>query len=781
MLRDQEDAVRADPKLRVPLVLRANAGEDCVDVLLRSELSDIPGEALSKVSAHIHFVQFDVQASDGVDTGFNYEQTIRPFHLAGETLVSPAAVGDTAVKLGRGDRFQPGELVGIGMDQGNTFEIRRIAHVDGGKLTLDAPLAEPHRSGEIVSTEFVRYRWYPDTQFGTAFFHDHVNVIQSGQHGLYGALIAEPPGSTYHDPKSGDLLESGLLADIRTTSRLSVDVTGGFRELVTLIQDDNPLTHIGRSSGSSLNLRVEPPESRSRDPSQQFSSRTLGDPETPVLEAYLGDPLAFRTLVGASNDVHTWHLDGHWFRRELWSSLSPPISTVHIGISERFDLVVPRAGGPQRRSGDYLFYEGRSFKLREGSWGLLRVHGDQTSDLQPLPGHERITPAPATVCPAGAPAHHVAVSAVEAPLPMLGGARGRIYVTSASKAAVLGGTKAVEPLVLHVTVGDCLVIDLSNDLPSGLVSFHADMLAHDPRNSGGVAAGLDPDQAAAPGATRSFTFYASPEVGETTAMVEDFADVLKNPALGLYGAIIVGPRGARYVDPYSGHFLADGAGADVAVYPPGAQPYRDYSLFLQDEDAAIGTHRMPYGAHVEGVVGLNYAADPLPARLQANPDASLVFSPAAHGLPATPLLEAAAGDPIRFHVLAPWSEQAHVFSIEGHRWPEEPGRSGTPLLSAVTLGGGESATIQPVGGAGGDEHLAGDYVYGDHREPYREAGLWGIFRVHPACASSPLVPLESTSACAPGPQRTVVLLMSLAFVAALGLLVWRRLHTAGGA
>ena len=29
------------------------------------------------------------------------------------------------------------------------------------------------------------------------------------------------------------------------------------------------------------------------------------------------------------------------------------------------------------------------------------------------------------------------------------------------------------------------------------------------------------------------------------------------------------------------------------------------------------------------------------------------------------------------------------------------------------------------GGAG----APGDYIYGDHREPYREAGLWGVFRV----------------------------------------------------
>ncbi|MEP7200799.1 MAG: multicopper oxidase domain-containing protein, partial [Chloroflexota bacterium] len=85
VLRDQADAVRTDDKLQTPLAIRANAGEDCVDVILKSELPDARENAFfSKVNMHIHFVQFDVQASDGVGTGFNYEQSVRPFTVEGE-------------------------------------------------------------------------------------------------------------------------------------------------------------------------------------------------------------------------------------------------------------------------------------------------------------------------------------------------------------------------------------------------------------------------------------------------------------------------------------------------------------------------------------------------------------------------------------------------------------------------------------------------------------------------------------------------------------------------
>ncbi len=61
---------------------------------------------------------------------------------------------------------------------------------------------------------------------------------------------------------------------------------------------------------------------------------------------------------------------------------------------------------------------------------------------------------------------------------------------------------------------------------------------------------------------------------------------------------------------------------------------------------------------------------------------------------------------------------------------------GSDLLSSVQVGALEAITIVPEHGAGGRAGLPGDYLYGDHREPYREAGLWGIFRVHAPGASA---------------------------------------------
>ena len=745
VLKEEEEQTRGNDHLKTPLAIRANAGEDCIDILFKSELEDTGENGFfSKVNIHIHFVQFDIQGSDGVNTGFNYETSVRPFTAEGETFRVNTTAGQDRVALSDVQRFHPGTLVGVGMDQEETFEIKRIKEIEGNTLTFEEPLRYPHAQGEIVSTEFVRYRWYPDVQFGTAYFHDHVSALTSWKHGLFGALIAEPPGSTYHDPHSGVDVKSGPVVDVHTDARVSTDVVGSFRELVLFIQDDNTLAKVGDSSGSTFNLRAEPLAARGGDPSRLFSSQVHGDPETPILESFLGDPILVRGLVGGANDVHTLHIDGHWFRAEPFGDTSPPINTVHIGISERYDLVIPRAGGPQGQPGDYLYYSGRSFKLREGSWGIIRVYdGTTNTTLGKLPGHEAIPQPAASVCPAGAPQKEFAVAAIEAPLPMLGGDLGKLYVLQEERETVLSGAEVPQPLVLRVNVGDCIKVRLKNQTRLGSVSLHADMLAYDPKDSMGIEAGFNPLQAVAPDETRTYTFYAHPEVGETAVLLRDWGNVTENPGLGLYGAIIVGPKGAGFTHPATGEDLSMKSSWRADVHPPDGPSYRDFALFIQDEDEIIGTAIMPYSEQVKGVVGLNYRTEPLSDRLARKGDTSLVFSREVHGDPVTPIMEAFAGEEVRVHVLVPFSEQAHIFTMEGHQWPLEPGRIGADMLSSVQVGGLEALTIRIAFGAGGRTSVPGDYLYGDHREPYREAGLWGIFRVYPAGADvNTLVPLR---------------------------------------
>ena len=97
----------------------------------------------------------------------------------------------------------------------------------------------------------------------------------------------------------------------------------------------------------------------------------------------------------------------------------------------------------------------------------------------------------------------------------------------------------------------------------------------------------------------------------------------------------------------------------------------------------------------------------------------------------------------------PWSRQSATSQTPMSAWTSwlacaylEPGREGSTLLSAVQIGATEAITLELDQGAGGKGSLPGDYLYGDHREPYRQAGLWGIFRVYSSDSQAGILPLD---------------------------------------
>ena len=283
---------------------------------------------------------------------------------------------------------------------------------------------------------------------------------------------------------------------------------------------------------------------------------------------------------------------------------------------------------------------------------------------------------------------------------MLGAEPGRAFVEASQLDAVVSGARTPTPLVLRAAVGDCIEISLHNQLPAGAspVSLHADGVAYDPADSGGVEAGNNPPQTVPVGSTRTYTFFAHPEYGTGAAMLRDGGDLAYSGSRGLYGAVAVAPEGSTFDDAESW---------STVVRAPNGDAWRDVVLFMHDADDAIGTHRMPYTSAVRGAVGLNYGRGET-----------------------GPVINAYTGDPLRVHVLAPWSEQVQTFSIEGHRWPVEPAMDGSTLVSSIAIGGLGVITVAPEGGAGGETALPGRYELGDHREPYREAGLTGTLIVH---------------------------------------------------
>jgi FtsP/CotA-like multicopper oxidase with cupredoxin domain len=753
LAEDVEDVLAGRKKVE-PLAIRANIG-DCVAVTLTNRIPDIEaftGE--SKNNLHIHHVQFDTQASDGVITGLSFEQAVEDYPTADPTLTAAAPAGTDTLQFSDAAKFQPG--VAIAVSQGTEdIEIRTIKTISGTTVTVDKPFAKDHAAGHHAGTEFVQSRWYPDVQMDNVFWHDHVDGIRGWAEGLVGQLIVEPKGSTYHDPVTGAEVRSGTLVDIRNdgSDPLAIgQVEGSFRELALWTIDDNRVTD------STMNLYAEPWADRltaNNDPSLLFSSWTHGDPNTPLPRAYAGDPLAIRTInVGSSID--TLKIDGHRFFREnrfldgQGKTQASPTDTVHYGVSERYTAILDGgAGGPEQRPGDYLYFNGIGRRFRQGAWGLLRVLPKRrVANLQPLPGtnvpdggtqppaasggRPPAPSGPGQPCPAGATTRRIAVSAIDLANPQPG--VGAVFVPTADAAAVRSGAKAAEPLVVHVAAGECLEVDFTNQRTAGRASFHVSELQKAIESSG-VNVGFNPEQTVAVGQSRTYRFLADTrKIG--AAMISDFGGN-DSGTDGLYGAVVVAPAGATFTDPDSGDPVRFGAGVDVRV--PGQSGYRDFTSIYADDDPIIGGNFMPYPINVAGPVLVNY-------RTAGNRgDGDTAFSSAANGDPATPLMRAYAGDPTVVHSLvAPGSEQAHVIGMGGQSWRIDPEIAKGNETTAQGMAAWEAYDFDLIGGAGGRQRETGDYFYGDNRRPFTQMGQWGLMRVlsDPTCPIKPLDGLD---------------------------------------
>ena len=265
--------------------------------------------------------------------------------------------------------------------------------------------------------------------------------------------------------------------------------------------------------------------------------------------------------------------------------------------------------------------------MAEGSWGILRVLDKETPNLRPLRGHEVIPTSATTVCPEGAPRKAFNASAMDKGLIFnprsaeeaievdfgrmlqLANPAGKIFMLDDDKVQVASGAQPM-PLTLHVNVGDGVQVNLKNSLAAGRVSFHADNLAYDPLQSQGINIGNNPgDQTIGPGEQKTYTFYAHPEIGENAALVQDFGNPMTHQRDGLFGAIVIGPKGSLYRDPVTGAdiSLKNSWRADVILDPSlpqnaGRANYRDFALYFQDEDNILGTSFMPYLQKTAGLI-----------------------------------------------------------------------------------------------------------------------------------------------------------------------------------
>jgi hypothetical protein len=150
-----------------------------------------------------------------------------------------------------------------------------------------------------------------------------------------------------------------------------------------------------------------------------------------------------------------------------------------------------------------------------------------------------------------------------------------------------------------------------------------------------------------------------------------------------------------------------------------------------------------------GQKGLNYRTEPLWFRKGFAPDAYLAFTRnlrltnVLQGDSAqTPLFLPAAGEAIRLRVLEPGGHARNgVFALHGHIWEQEPYADSSRVIASNPFsewkgardghGPGEHFDILPKHGAGGVNHIQGDYLFRDQASFSFDGGTWGVMRVLP--------------------------------------------------
>ena len=613
-------------------------------------------------------------------------------------------------------------------------------------------------------------RFFADEELRTVFFHDHLFANAHQLHGVFGALVIEEAGATFHNIRTGEELRFGTQAVIRRKDGTS------FREFALFVHD---FTFLFDKDGKPLNpppvpgshedpgvmginYRAEPMRERLKrheDPAYIFSSFVHGDPATPVLETYPGDELMLRLIDGAHEEQHSFNITGMYWQKEVADARSPLAASQTTGVSEAFNLNIRES----YQSGDYLYYFGGIDDAWLGLWGIIRAYDKYQECLKPLcKGKDLILPLPP--CPGRDDVvRRYEVAAVQTKLiynrygdhdP-----DGLIFVPLEDVELVFAGKYRPKPLILRANAGDWLEVTLYNlwdpdrpvpyfdypevplDLnhkPSDRVSLNPQFLQYDPVCDSGINVGYNPkEQTVGIGESKRYLWKADREYG--SCILQSFGDMRNHRYHGLFGAVIVEPAGAEWYENFNFVKKKNPFAEQAVITAPGTKAFREYVLFIQNGirlldagenliQTAAADSEEPVDPEDTGEKGYNYRSERFANRLKRDSRIWKVFSSKVHGDPATPIWKAYSGDRVIFRTMMPADKPRNVsVAVHGHLWREQPA---DPLSREIPLQGGISIgnrfDMELKDGAS----CPGDYLYRSGSFGWDvESGMWGIFRV----------------------------------------------------
>lgn len=330
----------------------------------------------------------------------------------------------------------------------------------------------------------------------------------------------------------------------------------------SIVRKDNDLN---AQPSNCFNGKAPPCEDSFKFPGP-FPGAQLHDPYTPLLQAYQGDKVQVRVLVGGYLFNHNFAMQGIKWLFEPSNAVSGYRDNQAMGISEHFEFLftVPNSPTPKTTLpgllpfADYLYETGAGLgDLGQGTWGILRAYntggspGKLMPNLKPLPNNSTggRTVTGSMSCPPGETPRQYYVAAISqsGPIPYndrdptlkVANTQPLLWVP-ADASGNAPTTLPTDPLVLRASAGECIQVTLFNKFvegntifttadgnlnfsnqpwsavqlyPSTQVGMHAQMVSTDATINNGVNVGFNQHQygpytTAAPKESITYTWYA---------------------------------------------------------------------------------------------------------------------------------------------------------------------------------------------------------------------------------------------------------------------------------
>jgi hypothetical protein len=333
---------------------------------------------------------------------------------------------------------------------------------------------------------------------------------------------------------------------------------------------------------------------------------------------------------------------------------------------------------------------------------------------------------------------------------------------------------AIEPLILRASAGECITVNLKNDLPAGTqfdldgfntmpmivnrfnanqvtpsadVGLHPQMVFLDVTRSDGMNVGFNPVQTASPGTSVSYQWYAGDVVtgpnNTGVAMPVEFgasnlspSDPIKHTNKGAIGGLIIEPKGSLWGDNF-------GSRAQVDITRANGTIFREFVTIFQNDinmrfngmngeatsELGIAVPNLAEAEDPEdsGQKAVNYRTEPLWKRMGFAPDTPLtttrnfdftnvLTNAQVGGDPVTPVFTATPGQEFRVRMLHPGGHPRNdTYLLHGHIWESEPYESSSQVIGTNPLSNwvGSQAGVGP----------------GTHFDFLPKGGAGGRFRV----------------------------------------------------